>query len=70
MMLIAMKNIEKTPFSVPRFLGIEDDIGEVLFEKLSKKNILKEGVDEDMYRKLVKHYWKIHQPILKFWSEN
>lgn len=70
MMLMAMKNFEKTPFSVPRFLEIEEEIIEVLFNKLTKKNILEEGVDENMFDRLLKHYWKIHQPILKFWSES
>lgn len=70
MMLMAMKNFEKTPFSVPRYLKIEDEIIDVLFGKLTKQKILEEKVDESSFDRLVKHYWKIHQPILKFWSEN
>ena len=69
MMLVAMKNFEKCPFSVPSFLNTENGIIEILSKKLTKKLINEEGIDQSMFERLLKHYLKIHQPILQFWSE-
>jgi len=68
--LMAMKGIEKDPFCISRFREVDEVDINGKYELLSKKNIIEYNVDKESYRRLLEHYWVVHQPILKFWSEN
>jgi hypothetical protein len=67
--LMAMKSIEKDPYCVTRFRGLEEEFEE-RSRFLTKEKIIGYNVDKESYRRLIEHYWIVHQPILKFWSEN
>lgn len=68
-MIFALKNIEAHPFSVMKFLGVDEKIVLSSGRHLSKRKIQDYGIDPLFYKRLLKHYEKIHKPILTFGGE-
>ena len=79
-LLCALGEFEKSPFGVIDYIykheiDIESDKDAAyqfkvnLLEKMSKSNIKNYPVKKEEYDRLIVHYWNIHEPILKFWSE-
>lgn len=69
-MIFALKNLESHPYSIMKFRAVNEKIIMSSMRHLSKRKIQAYGIDPLFYRKLLKHYEKIHKPILTFWGEN
>ena len=69
-LLTAIKEYERNPLSIVNFLKKGQERVDEINEGLTKANINRVQFGKDMYQRLTKHYWMIHQPILEFWNEH
>lgn len=78
--LVGLGELEKGPFGIIDFICTNQMNLEVESEatyslkleclaKMSKENIKSYPIEKYEYDRLKVHYWNIHEPILKFWSE-